>query len=93
MTDSAGFERAKNAFCTFNIKDGILSTNDFQTSTTSLNFAGDGSVDLKERTLDMTMRMNARGLLGLLTLPLAAVFRHVPVPRHRPAQGHPSGRT
>ena len=70
----AGFERAKNAFCTFSIKDGILRTRDFQTATTSLTFAGDGSVDLKERTLDMTMRMNARGLLGLITLPLRPFY-------------------
>ncbi len=68
--ERAGFQRAKNAFCTFKIQDGILSSNDFRTSTSSLNFAGNGSINLKERTLDMTMRMNARGLLGLLTLPL-----------------------
>ncbi len=68
--ERAGFQRAKNAFCTFRINRGILSSNDFQTATSSLNFAGDGSVNLKERTLDMTMRMNARGLLGLITLPL-----------------------
>jgi hypothetical protein len=70
----AGFERAKDAFCTFTIKDGILTSQDFQTSTTSLTFAGDGSVDLRERTLDMTMRMNARGLLGLITLPLRPFY-------------------
>jgi hypothetical protein len=68
--ERAGFQQAKNAFCTFKIQDGILSTNDFQTSTSSLNFAGDGTVNLNERTIDMTMRMNARGLLGLITLPL-----------------------
>lgn len=68
--ERAGFQRAENAFCTFKIQNGILSSNDFHTATTSLNFAGDGTLDLKERTVDMTMRMNARGLLGLLTLPL-----------------------
>lgn len=68
--ERAGFQRAKAAFCTFTIQDGILRSNDFQTSTSSLNFAGDGSVDLAQRTLDMNMRMNARGLLGLITLPL-----------------------
>jgi hypothetical protein len=69
-----GFERAKNAFCTFRIKDGILSTRDFRTATPSLVFAGDGAVDLRDRTLDMTMRMNARGLLGLITLPLRPFY-------------------
>ena len=68
--ENAGVQRAKDAFCTFDIKDGILSSNDFQTSTSSLNFAGNGSVNMKQQTLDMTMRMNARGLLGLLTRPL-----------------------
>ncbi|MCX6874998.1 MAG: hypothetical protein NTW21_14495 [Verrucomicrobia bacterium] len=67
---SVGFERARDAFCTFTIKDGIVQTKDLHTSTTSLVFAGDGAVDLKKRTLDMTMRVDARGLLGIVTLPL-----------------------
>lgn len=67
---SAVTQMAKNAFCTFSITDGILSSKDFQTSTRSLNFAGEGSVDMNTRTIDMIIRMNARGLLGLLTLPL-----------------------
>ncbi|WP_411825517.1 AsmA-like C-terminal region-containing protein [Luteolibacter sp. AS25] len=66
----AGFERAKAAFCTFTINDGVLSTRDFQTSTTSVNFTGDGSVDLSDRVIDFTIRLNARGLLGIITLPL-----------------------
>ena len=70
----AGFERAKSAFCTYEIQNGILSTHDFHTATTSLTFVGDGSVDLKERSIDMTVRMNARGLLGLLTLPLRPLY-------------------
>ncbi len=69
--ETAGTEMAKNAFCTFRIENGILSSNDFQTSTKSLNFAGDGSVNMIDRTIDMTVRMNARGMvLGLLTFPL-----------------------
>jgi hypothetical protein len=70
----AGFERAKSAFCTFRIRDGVLRSDDFQTSTTSLVFAGEGEVDLDKRTMDMTLRMNARGLLGLLTLPLRPFY-------------------
>jgi len=70
----AGFERARSAFCTFTIKDGILHTKDFHTATTSLVFAGDGSVDLKNRTLDMTLRVDARGLLGIVTLPLRPLY-------------------
>lgn len=68
--EKAGMQRAKNAFCTFKIHDGILVTRDFQTSTTSLSFTGDGFIDLAGRSIDMTLRMNARGLLRFITLPL-----------------------
>ena len=70
----AGSERAKSAFCNFQIRDGVMHTNDFQTSTTSLNFVGEGKVNLTDRSLDMVMRMNARGLLGLITLPLRPFY-------------------
>lgn len=71
---NAGFEQANSAFCTFGIRDGVLSTRDFQTATPSLIFVGDGSVDLQQRTIDMTMRMNAKGLLGIITLPLRPFY-------------------
>lgn len=72
--EQAGFERANSAFCTFDIRRGILSTSDFQTATTSVTFAGDGEVDLSKKTIDFTIRLNARGLLGLLTRPLRPFF-------------------
>ncbi len=69
-----GYERAKDAFLTFRIRNGVLSSSDFRTSTSSLVFTGDGSIDLASREVDITMRMNARGLLGLITLPLKPVY-------------------
>ena len=71
--ESIGFQRAKDASFTFTIENGILKSNDFQTSTNSLKFAGDGLINLKDWTVDMNMRMNARGLLALLTLPLRPI--------------------
>jgi len=66
----AGFETARDAFCTFTIDDGLLTTRDFHTQTTSVDMTGDGSVDLDTKTIDMTMRLDARGFLGIITLPL-----------------------
>jgi hypothetical protein len=70
----AGFERANAAFCTFDIRKGILRTRDFQSATTSVTFTGDGAVDLEGKTIDFTIRLNARGLLGLITLPLRPFY-------------------
>ncbi|BCU79106.1 AsmA-like C-terminal region-containing protein [Luteolibacter sp. LG18] len=69
-----GFQKATGAFCTFTIRDGVMRTNDFRTGTSSLAFSGDARIDLDKVTLDMTMRMNARGLLGVLTLPLRPFY-------------------
>ena len=63
-------EEARDASCTFAVKDGVFLTRDFLTSTPSTVFTGDGSIDLRRKTIDMTIRMNARGLFGLITLPL-----------------------
>jgi hypothetical protein len=70
----AGFERAKDAFLTYQIKDGMMSSQDFRTATSSLVFTGDGVVNLEKRSIEMTIRMNARGLLGVLTLPLRPFY-------------------
>lgn len=63
-------EQARNASATFVIRRGTILSNDFLTSTPSTVFTGEGQLDLAKETLDMTVRMNARGLLGLVTLPL-----------------------
>ena len=66
----ASHEEARDASCTFAIKDGVWHTRDFLTSTPSTVFTGEGTIDLQHKSIDMTVRMNARGLLGLITLPL-----------------------
>jgi hypothetical protein len=70
----AGFQEAREAFCTFSVEEGVLRTADFLTTTPSLVFTGDARADLNRRTLDMTIRMNARGLLGVITLPLKPFY-------------------
>lgn len=70
----AGFQEAKDAFCHFDIEDGVFRTNDFLTQTSSMTFTGDGVADLNQKLLRMTIRMNARGLLGVITLPLRPLF-------------------
>jgi len=74
LNGKAGYQQARDAFLNFEIHKGVLSTNDFYTSTSSLVFTGDGSIDLATRHLDMTMRMNARGFLKLVTLPLRPFY-------------------
>ncbi len=66
-----GYERAKDASATFSIQKGVWMTKDFSAISTSINLTGEGWIDLKTDRIDMTVRVNARGLLGFLTMPLA----------------------
>lgn len=65
-----GYERAKDASSTFAVRNGVLQTKDFVAVSTSIVLTGEGWIDLETEKMDMTVRINARGLLGLLTLPL-----------------------
>ena len=70
----AGFQEAQSAFCSFEVEDGVFATEDFLTTTPSLVFTGDGKADLEDKEINMTIRMNARGLLGIITLPLRPFY-------------------
>ncbi len=63
-------EKAKDASCSYVIKDGTMYSNDFLATTRSLKFTGEGHIDLQEKEIDMLVRMNARGLFGFFALPL-----------------------
>ncbi|MFC7338908.1 AsmA-like C-terminal region-containing protein [Haloferula chungangensis] len=70
----AGFQEANEAFCTFTLKKGVLETQDFRTATSSIVFTGDALIDLNKMTMFMTLRMNAQGLFGVITLPLRPFY-------------------
>lgn len=63
-------ETAKDASCSYTIRDGIVYSNDFLATTRSLKFTGEGNIDLEKKQIDLLVRMNARGLFGFLALPL-----------------------
>jgi len=72
--EKIGFQLAREASCTFTIREGQFATGDFHTETPSFSIAGEGTVDLADKTLDMTMRLDARGLYGVITLPLRPFY-------------------
>ena len=63
-------ERIKVANANFIIKNGILYTNDINCPTPSLSILGEGWIDLNKQTIDITMRVNFRGLISLPMLPV-----------------------
>ena len=65
-----GYERAKDATAHFNVHNGVLQTDDFVAISRNITLTGQGWIDLDNDKIDMVVRVNARGLLGVLALPL-----------------------
>ncbi len=63
-------EQAENASCTYGIRNGIVYSDNFLANTRSLRFTGEGNINLKNKEIDIMVRMNARGLFSLFALPL-----------------------
>ncbi len=57
-------ERLKNLSATFIIEQGVVKTDNIQSLTPSMTFVGEGSVDLVTDQMDMTVRINYRGIIG-----------------------------
>lgn len=68
-----GYENAKDASATFAVRRGVMQTPDFVAVSKSITLTGEGWLDLATKKMDMTVRLNAQGLLGLLTLPLQPI--------------------
>lgn len=66
-------EQAKNASCNFTTRKGVFLTNDLISSTPSMTFTGDGWINLNDESLDLTIRMNFRGLMGLAEVPMKII--------------------
>jgi len=63
-------EHAENASFTYAIRNGVVYSDNFQASTKSLRFTGEGNIDLSKKEINLMIRMNAQGLFSILTLPL-----------------------
>jgi len=66
----AGYERAKDASASFIVKNGVWQSEDIVAESSSLVLTGDGWIDLATKRMDLTIRVNARGLLGVIAIPL-----------------------
>jgi len=66
-------ERARNFSCNFSTKNGTFHTNDLTSMTASTTFTGEGWIDLNRDILDLTIRMNFRGMMGLAEIPMKII--------------------
>ncbi len=73
---TAGHSIAREASANFVMKDGILSTDDFEALATGFRLRGAGTIDTTRDEIDFDVRMNARGAPGLLLLPVSKLLEY-----------------
>ena len=71
-----GISRAKKATATFTMGDGILSNKDLVVEGNGFSMFGGGRIWLTEDKLDYDVRINARGLPGILLFPVSKLFEY-----------------
>ncbi|MFC5051491.1 AsmA-like C-terminal region-containing protein [Rubritalea spongiae] len=71
--DTLLHEKATDLDCTFTTKNGVFYTNDLNSMTTSTVFTGEGWINCVDQTIDLTIRMNYRGLMGLAEVPMKII--------------------
>jgi hypothetical protein len=71
-----GSDEARKASARFAIRDGIIATDDFVIEGTGFSMFGNGRLHFLDDRIDFDMRLNARGLPGVLLFPMSKLFEY-----------------
>ena len=71
-----GISRARNATATFTLGDGILTNKDLTIVGNGFSMFGGGRIWFTEDKLDFDIRINARGLPGVLLFPVSKLLEY-----------------
>ncbi len=71
----AGYSVAKEATATFEVKEGVIHTDDFRVSGKLFGMKGDGDIHFLDNRLDFDVRIDARGP-GVVLTPMYKLFEY-----------------
>lgn len=72
-----GSDVARKATATFTIGNGVIKTDDLVVEASSFSMFGNGDLDFADDQMDFNVRINARGLPGVLLFPVSKLFEYV----------------
>ncbi len=71
-----GYSRASRASATFKTIDGVIHVDDFEVRSTAFTMIGGGWLNFMEDTMNFDVRVNARGVPGILLFPVSKLFEY-----------------
>jgi hypothetical protein len=75
----AGHENARLATANFTISDQVITTRDLDIQGSGFELFGDGTIGFPGGRMDLTVRINARGIPGLVFFPVSKLMEYVSV--------------
>jgi hypothetical protein len=69
-----GYSMARDATATATVRDGVIRTNDFKVDAVGFTMIGGGDLHFLEDRMDFSVRVNAKGLPGVLLFPVSKLF-------------------
>jgi hypothetical protein len=71
-----GYNVARQASATFEVRNGVLSTDDFSVKGQGFEMVGSGKISFLDDKINFNIRINASGLPGVLLFPVSKLFEY-----------------
>ncbi|MGF1656098.1 MAG: AsmA-like C-terminal region-containing protein [Verrucomicrobiales bacterium] len=71
-----GFSNASLALSDFTIRQGVLETDSFEVRGSGFTMIGGGKLDFPDDRIDFNVRVNARGMSGMILFPVSKLFEY-----------------
>lgn len=71
-----GFSPAKRAFASFDVRNGVAFTRDMEVQGAGFTMLGEGWLDFVRDRMDFNVRINARGVPGVILFPVSKLFEY-----------------
>jgi hypothetical protein len=76
LVPGMGYHKARQASANFTMADGMIHTDDFVIEGKGFSMIGDGMIGFLDDRMDFDMRLNARGLPGVLLFPMSKLLEY-----------------
>ena len=77
IVSGMGSDVARKATASFSIGNGVIKTDDLVVEASSFSMFGNGDLNFVDDQMDFSVRINARGLPGVLLFPVSKLFEYV----------------
>ncbi len=73
---SFGYAKMSQAHANFTVANGVIDSKNIEANSTAFIMVGDGKYQFLAKNLDLNLRVNVRGIVGILLFPVSKLFEY-----------------